>query len=62
MQIPKDQIIELLKGRGDRDQADQARGELPDTVDTDRDAGLLAKFGVDPKDLLGGLGGKIPGL
>lgn len=62
MQIPKDQIIELLKGRGDGDRADQARGELPDQVDTERDAGLLSKFGIDPNDLLGGLGGKIPGL
>ncbi|WP_217924532.1 hypothetical protein [Miltoncostaea oceani] len=62
MKIPKDQIIELLQGRGDGDRAELARGELPDEVDTDRDAGLLAKFGVDPKDLLGGFGGKIPSL
>ena len=67
MQIPKDKILELLRSRGDQDKADQAEGELPDQVDTDRDAGLLQKFGIDPGELLskfggGALGGKIPGL
>ena len=62
MEIPKEQILELLRQRGDADKADQADRELPDQVDTDRDAGLLSKLGIDPQDLLGGLGGKIPGL
>ena len=57
MQIPKDKILELLKSKGDNNKADQANSELPDQVDTDKDAGLLAKFGIDPKELLGGLGG-----
>ena len=57
MQIPKDQILELLRSRGDNDKASQAEGELPDQVDTERDAGLLDKLGIDPKDLLGGGGG-----
>ncbi len=57
MQIPKDQILELLRSRGDQDQAGQAEAELPDQVDTDNDSGLLAKFGIDPAQLLGGLGG-----
>ncbi len=59
MQIPKDKILELIKSRGDHDQAQQADGELPDQVDTEKDSGLLGKFGVDPKDLAGGLGGKL---
>ncbi len=63
MEIPKDQILELLRSRGDNDKADQADKELPDKVDTDRDSGLLSKFGIDPAELLGKLGGgKIPGL
>ena len=62
MEIPKEKILELLRERGDGDKADQANRELPDQVDTDRDAGLLSKLGIDPQDLLGGLGGKIPGL
>ena len=64
MQIPKDQILEFLRSRGDNDKASQAEGELPDQVDTDRDAGLLQKFGIDPQDLLsklgaGGIGDKL---
>ena len=62
MEIPKDKILELLRQRGDNDRAAEADRELPDQVDTDRDSGLLSKLGIDPKDLLGGLGGKIPGL
>ena len=63
MKIPKDQVLELIKSKAGAGQADQAGQELPDQVDTDRDAGLLSKFGVDPKELLGKLGGgKIPGL
>ena len=62
MEIPKDQILDLLKQQGKSDEADQADQELPDQVDPDRDSGLLAKFGIDPQDLLGKLGGGIPGV
>lgn len=58
MEIDKQQIIDLLKKRGDTDKAGQAESDLPDRVDTEKDSGLLSKFGIDPKDLLG----KIPGL
>ena len=59
MEIPKDKILELLRQRGEHDKAGQAEQELPDQVDTERDRGLLDKLGVDPKDLLGGLGDKL---
>ena len=62
MQIPKEQVLEFLRSRGDHDKAGQAEQELPDQVDTERDSGLLDKLGVDPKDLggqLGGLGKKL---
>jgi hypothetical protein len=63
MEIPKDKILELLRSRGEDGQADQADKELPDQVDTERDSGLLSKFGIDPSELLGKFGGgKIPGL
>ena len=63
MEIPKEKILELLRSRGDQDKADQADQELPDKVDPDRDMELLSKFGVEPSELLGKLGGgKIPGL
>lgn len=57
MEIPKDQVLDLIRERGGGDQATQAEQELPDQVDTERDAGLLEKFGVNPQDLLGKFGG-----
>jgi hypothetical protein len=62
VEIPKDKILDLLRQRGDNDKADQAERELPDQVDPERDSGLLSRLGIDPQDLIGGLGGKIPGL
>ena len=62
MQIPKDTILDLLKQRGQSEQADQAGAELPDQVDTEQHAGLLQKFGLDPQELIGKLaGGGLPG-
>jgi len=62
MEIPKDKILELLQQQGKHDQVGPAREELPDQVDPDRDSGLLAKFGIDPQDLLSKFAGGIPGL
>ena len=56
MQIPKEQILELLRSRGDSGKAEQADRELPDQVDTDKQSGLLDKLGINLGDL-GGLGG-----
>ena len=61
MEIPKDKILELLQQQGKDDQVEPAREELPDQVDPERDSGLLAKFGIDPQQLLGGFGGGSPG-
>jgi hypothetical protein len=62
MEFSKDQIVDLIREQGDQDKASQADQELPDQVDTDRDSGLLSKFGIDPQDLISKLGGNIPGL
>jgi hypothetical protein len=62
MEIPKDKILELLQQQGKDDQVEPARKELPDRVDPESDSGLLAKFGIDPQDLLTKFGGGIPGL
>ena len=59
MQIPKEQILELLRSRGEDDKAAQADGELPDQVDTEQHADVLQRLGVDPGDLAGSLGGGI---
>jgi hypothetical protein len=63
MQFDKSQIIEMLQSSGDEAKASQADSELPDQVDTEADAGLLSKLGLDPQELIaklaggGGLGG-----
>jgi hypothetical protein len=62
MEIPKDKVLELLEQQGQSDQVEQARQELPDQVEPDRDAGLLSKFGIDSQDLLGKFGGGTAGL
>lgn len=59
MQLDKKQILDLIRSKGGQQQADQADTELPDTVDTDQHADLLSKFGVNPSELLGGIGGKL---
>jgi hypothetical protein len=62
MQVPKEQILQLIRDKGDAGKADQADRELPDQVDPEQHADLLSKFGIDPKDLLGKLGGGLPGF
>ena len=57
MNIDKNQILDMLRGNGQHDQAAQAEQELPDQVDTDQHAGLLSKFGIEPQALLSKLGG-----
>lgn len=59
MQIDKQQIIEMLKNRGEHDKATQAQSELPDKVDHEQDSGQLSKFGINPTDLMGGGAGKL---
>ena len=59
MEIPKDQILQLLRDRGDHDKADQADQQLPDPVDPEQHSDLLKKIGIDPSDLLEDIGGKI---
>jgi len=62
MEIPKQQVLELIRSRGDDSKAQEADQELPETVDPERDKGLLSKFGIDPQELLGKLGGGLPGI
>ena len=57
MQIPKEQVLELLRSRGQEDKAQQAEGELPDQVDTEQHGDLLQKYGIDVQELAG----KLPG-
>ncbi len=55
--IDKEQVLQVLRDMGKHQEADQAQQELPDQVDTDQHAGLLSKYGIDPQELIGRLGG-----
>jgi hypothetical protein len=59
MEIPKDQILQLLRDRGKADQADQADQQLPDHVDPEQHGDLLQKLVINPSELLGNIGDKF---
>ena len=63
MQVDRDTVLNMLRDTGKTDEAERAERELPEQVDTERDAGLLERFGINPADLLSRFGGgNIPGL
>jgi hypothetical protein len=51
MQLTKQTVLEFIKDRGDDERLGKAEELLPDQIDTDRDAVLLAQLGVSPDDL-----------
>lgn len=67
MQIDKNQILDLMNKKdepGDPDKTDQAREELPEQVDTDKQEhkSMLEKFGINPQDLISKFAGDKFGL
>lgn len=52
MEIPKDEILQMLCDRGDDSKAQLAKQQLPDHVDLDHHADMLRHIGVDPYELL----------
>jgi len=56
MHIDKQQIVDLLRERGDDAKATEADQELPDKVDHLQHGDLLSRFGIDPQELLGRVG------
>jgi hypothetical protein len=63
MHTTKDWILALLRENGDEAAAGRADRELPDEVDTERDAAALESLGLDPKEVHQKLtGGGIPHL
>ena len=59
MEIPKEKIIDLLREKGAEDKIQQAQQELPDQVDPEQHRDQLEKLGINPDDLLGGIGEKL---
>ena len=57
MIVARDEIVEALRGRDENDLADAVEAQLPEEVDTDTDAEQLHTLGINPADLLFGIGG-----
>ncbi len=57
MQFDKSQILGLLRSQGDHSAAEQADGDLPDTIDTDQHADQLSGLGLNPQALIAKLTG-----
>ena len=53
MVTTRENVIGLLRRRGEHDQAVAATCVLPQQVDTERDAALLHRFGVEEAQLEG---------
>jgi predicted PhzF superfamily epimerase YddE/YHI9 len=64
VQIDKSAILDMLRKEGQQDQATQAEQQLPDQVDTDKNADLLQRLGINPQEILEKLMGRggIPSL
>jgi hypothetical protein len=64
VQLDRQELVRVLRTQGDNDTADRVEGELPDRIDTDRDADALDALGLDRTQLMaklaaGGFGGSI---
>ncbi len=53
MLIEKQKILGVLSERCDQHRVEEAARELPEPVDSERDATLLQKYGLDPQALPG---------
>ena len=57
MHIERDKLVQLLHTEGDNDRADKVAAQLPEQIDTDRDADALAAVGLDRTQLMAKLAG-----
>ncbi len=62
MEIPKAMIVEKIRGRSGAEKANEADKELPDKVDTETDANLLAKYDLSPSEFDEDFGGQSPNV
>lgn len=51
MQVDKEDVVDLLRSRGEHDKAANVECALPRHVDTEADAGLLHQFDVNVSDI-----------
>jgi hypothetical protein len=61
VKLEKQRLLEILRTEGDNDTAQAVESQLPDQIDTERDADALSGVGLDRTQLMaklaaGGLG------
>ena len=59
MEIAKDQLLEMLRDRGDYCKAELVEQQLPTWVDPDQHAGQLGRIGIVPQAILGDRPGEL---
>ena len=57
MKLHKDQLVKMLRTEGDNPTADKVAAQLPDEIDSDRDAAALEAVGLNPTQLMAKLAG-----
>jgi hypothetical protein len=57
VQLSRDELVRVLRTEGDNDTADAVAGQLPEQIDTDRDADALTAVGLDRTQLMAKLAG-----
>ena len=57
MHIDRAKLVQLLHTEGDNEQAEKVAAQLPEQIDTDRDADALAAAGLDRDRLMAKLAG-----
>jgi hypothetical protein len=55
--IDRAKLVQLLHTEGDNEQAEEVAAQLPEQIDTDRDADALAAVGLDRTQLMAKLAG-----
>lgn len=53
MHVDKEEVVDLLRSRGEHDKAASVECALPKQVDTEADAGLLHQFDVNVSEIEG---------
>jgi hypothetical protein len=57
VKLDKQELVRVLRTEGDNDTADKVEADLPDEIDTDRDADALEGAGLDRTQLMAKLAG-----
>ena len=61
MKLHKDQLVKMLRTEGDNPTADKVAAQLPDEIDSERDAAALEAVGLTPTQRMAKLAGGASG-